>query len=95
MNEYDDRIFICCICLVLVFVGILTGIYLSALLQTNYDNQSTDDSLKIYPVGDNIDNLYVITGVGTGIDYLVEIKCIAELSSNPKSSYSPSQEAAA
>lgn len=71
------------------------GIFLSALLQTNYENQSTDDSLKIYPVGDNIDNLYVITDVGTGIDYLVEIKCIAELSSNPKSSYSPSQEAAA
>lgn len=95
MNEYDDKIFIGCICLLLVLVGILTGIYLSALLQTNYENQSTDDSLKIYPVGDNIDNLYVITGVGTGIDYLVEIKCIAELSSNPKSSYSPSQEAAA
>ena len=95
MNEYDDKIFIICISLLLVFVGILTGVYLSALLQTNYENQSTDDSLKIYPVGDNIDNLYVLTGVGTGIDYLVEIKCIAELSSNPKSSYSPSQEAAA
>lgn len=94
MNEYND-ITLCCICLALVFVGILTGIYLSALLQTNYENQSTDESLEIYPVGDNIDNLYVLTGVGTGIDYLVEIKCIAELSSNPKSSYSPSKEAAA
>lgn len=95
MNEYDDKIFIGCIGLLLILVGILMGIYLSALLQTNYENQSTDDSLKIYSVGDNIDNLYVITGVGTGIDYLVEIKCIAELSSNPKSSYSPSQEATA
>ena len=95
MNEYTDTIFMCCIGLLLVFVGILTGIYLSALLQTNYENQSTDESLEIYPVGDNIDNLYVLTGVGTGIDYIVEIKCIAEFSSNPKSSYSPSKEAAA
>ena len=89
-----DIFFICFIMIGVLLVGMGFGMMMSGVV-TSDENQSTDESLKIYPVGDNIDNLYVITGVGTGIDYLVEIKCIAEFSSNPKSSYSPSKEAAA
>lgn len=88
-----DIFFICFIMIGVLLVGMGFGMMMSGVVPS--DDQSTDDSLKIYPVGDNIDNRYVITGVGTGIDYLVEIKCIAEFSSNPKSSYSPSKEAAA
>lgn len=92
----DDNLFVVlCAMFTLFTLGVVLGLILSGSVPCYDENQSTDDSLKIYPVGDNTDNLYVITGVGTGIDYLVEIKCIAELSSNPKSSYSPSQEAAA
>lgn len=93
MNK-ADIFFICFIMIGVLLVGMGLGMMMSGVVPSD-ENQSTDDSLKIYPVGDNTDNLYVITGVGTGIDYLVEIKCIAEFSSNPKSSYSPSQEAAA
>lgn len=91
--DKEDIFFICFVMIGVLSLGMVVGVVISGVLSD--ENQSTDESLKIYPVGGNIDNLYVITGIGTGIDYLVEIKCIAEFSSNPKSSYSPSKEAAA